>query len=426
MANRSDRDGRGATSEGSDALAAWLRGFVADPKFLERYPYYAAVLARFDPVADPSIEAMAVSLHGGRHYLHVNVDTFVRAPEHLRGILLHEVHHVVLGHLSHPKFFDAAHPDLMEIAEEVSANEHVEELLPDPMTWKALEKYGLRAGQSTLERYDKLVETRRAQGSAFRLQPRSVDAHPWSQRQAGARAGKARAQAPPGGVEHTRRLLESAIAESAGAAEQAAKLVPSAGLLAGRLPGRLIEELTGVTARPQTFVDWKTAMRSFASLRRAPVTSWSRPSRRFPGRIGQVPGRAWRPRPIESPHLLVAIDTSMSMTDGELAEIARQLVLVAELARLTIVQCDVEITSVTSFTGALGSVDGRGGTDLRPVFSRELLAELAPDGVIYFTDGAGEHPERAPELPVLWVLTKPQAFDCPWGERASMKLATKR
>ena len=147
---------------GLDPLQAWLDSFVADPAFLGRYPYYAAVLARMQPVADPSVDSMAVSFHAPKFYLHVNVDYFVRAPQFVRGILLHEVHHVVLGHLTHPKFFSVEHPPLMELAMEVSANEHVEEPLPNPITLRTLEKawgsaQGLRGGQSTMERYEKLV-----------------------------------------------------------------------------------------------------------------------------------------------------------------------------------------------------------------------------------------------------------------------------
>ena len=112
---------------------AFLDGFVRDPAFLRRYPYYAAVLARLSPVADPSIARMAVSLFDGRFYLHVNVESFVAEPQYLRGVLLHEVHHVVLGHLSHPKFTGAAEPELMDLALEMSANEYIEEPLPDPI-----------------------------------------------------------------------------------------------------------------------------------------------------------------------------------------------------------------------------------------------------------------------------------------------------
>src|SRR3954467_10823834 len=110
----------------SDA-AAFIRTFVSERSFLERYPYYAAILARVDVVVDPTVASMGVSLHGRRFYLHVNPDYFARSPVYLRGILLHEVHHVVLGHLTNPRLQDVTHVDLMEIAKEVSANEFIEE-----------------------------------------------------------------------------------------------------------------------------------------------------------------------------------------------------------------------------------------------------------------------------------------------------------
>jgi predicted metal-dependent peptidase len=394
----------------SDATTAWLAAFTRSPEFLARYPYYAAVLARVSPVVDPSVALMAVSLHGGRYYLHVNVEAFVREPHFLRGILLHEVHHIVLGHLAHPKFHDALHPDLMEIAEEISANEHIEEPLPDPITWKLFERQGIRPGQSTLTRYEKLVAARQAQGNAFRPQFRAVDHHPWSPREGGK-------PAPRGATAQTQKLLGEAMADGKEAAEQASKLMPKAGLVAGVDPGRLLEALADVRSEPLTYVDWKNALSAFAGLRRAPVTSWSRPSRRHRDRIGQVPGRAWRLRPVERPHLMVVIDTSMSMTDAELAEVARHLVKVSALAQLTIVQCDTEITAVHPFEGALERVHGRGGTDLRPPFEAPLLARMRPDGVVVFTDGVGPVPEAPPSMPVLWVLTKPERFDCPWGAR---------
>src|SRR6185369_8706862 len=100
------------------------------------YPYYAAILGKMHPVADPSVKRMAVSLHGARFFLHVNVESFVAEPQYLRGVLLHEVHHVALGHLAHPKFAGAAEPDLMDLALEMSANEFIEEPLPNPIVWR--------------------------------------------------------------------------------------------------------------------------------------------------------------------------------------------------------------------------------------------------------------------------------------------------
>ena len=71
-----------------------------------------------------------------------------------------------------------------------------------------------------------------------------------------------------------------------------------------------------------------------------------------------------------------------------------------------------------AWSGALTDVMGRGGTDLRPVFAGPLLAAHGVEGVIYFTDGDGPTPDTPPSVPVLWILTKPEAFTCPWGERA--------
>jgi predicted metal-dependent peptidase len=120
------------------------------------------------------------------------------------------------------------------------------------------------------------------------------------------------------------------------------------------------------------------------------------------------------------PRLLVAIDTSLSMSTAELQEIARQLVVLQDRAHITIAECDVEVTRVYPFAGNLAGIVGRGGTDLRPVFEPGRLRGLEVDGVVYFTDGDGPFPAEPAIVPTLWVLTKPAHFKCPWGERARL------
>jgi predicted metal-dependent peptidase len=408
---------RAATHGGAGApappLEVALDAFVRDPAFLHRYPYYVAVLARLTPVADPSVSRMAVSLFEGRYYLHVNVDAFVAEPQYLRGVLLHEVHHVVLGHLAHPKFAGAAEPELMDLAMEMSANEHVEEPLPDPITIRLFAAVGVRPGQSTLERYEKLLHALRSGAFAARPVPGLGQARADDHRFLRAPTR------PPGGVEQTRQLLARAAEDAGRSLPEDAD--PSTCLLAGKAPGRLIEELVGAAGPAEGFVDWKTALRMFVARARAPVHTYARPSRRLPALVGVVPGRTYSPRILARPSLLVAIDTSLSMTGPELAEVARQLALLAEHARVTVAECDVEITRVYAFEGAIAEVAGRGGTDLRPVFDEAFLGARKVDGVVYFTDGEGPFPERPPRVPVLWVLTKPRAFACPWGERAALE-----
>lgn len=397
-------------------IRAWLAAFVREQHFLERYPYYAHVVASVEPVLDPSVPFMGISLHpasgrGARYYLHVNVDALARTPQFLRGILLHEVHHIVLGHAAHPKFFAPAHPDLMQLAQEASANEYIDEPLPHPVLWQHFERIGLRAGQSTMERYDALCAARSEGKEPERARDTSfVDEHPWREQEAPV----------PAGLTETRLVLERARENGE---SDAARTRAEHGRVAGRTPEQLLAQLGGTLDAPHVELDWRDALRMFVARVRAPVHTWSRPSRRFPARIGELPGRAYRLRPALRPTLLIAIDTSLSMPEAELAEVARQLRPLSELAQLHIVECDTTITRSYPFRGVVDHVEGRGGTDLRPVFEPSLLRARCADGVVYFTDGEGPYPDRAPPVPVLWILTRPSAFDCPWGERAKLDLA---
>jgi len=403
-------------ASGAGDLAAWLGGFVSDPSFLDAYPYYAAVLARMTPVADPSVSRMAVSLHDGRFFLHVNVEAFLSEPQYLRGILLHEVHHVVLGHLTHPKFEAPSEPELMEIALEMSANEYIEEPLPNPITWRAYAAAGVRAGQSTMERYERLVDVLRATGARPRpahgegggAGGAAVDDHRFLRR--GDRA--------PGGVVQTRKLVEDALLDTKPTRSWDGDDGAPRPVLAGRSPGRLLEELGGPPADPEHVIDWRSALRMFVARARSPVHTYGRPSRRFPGDVGRIPGRTWAPRAMARPTILVAIDTSLSMTRNELEEIARHLAKIADHAAIVVAECDVEVTRVYPFAGSIPHVAGRGGTDLRPVFAPAVLGATKADGVVYFTDGDGPFPEAPAPVPTLWILTKPHVFACPWGERA--------
>jgi predicted metal-dependent peptidase len=218
-------------------------------------------------------------------------------------------------------------------------------------------------------------------------------------------------------IARVHHLIEESIQD---VAEKGHDVRGAAGLLAGQLPGNLIESLAGCDEEPEQYMDWKAALQAFVGRFRTPVHTYARPNRRFPDRVGIVPGRIFFPNQAEQPKLLVAIDTSGSMSPEELVEVARQLVLLSHLAELTIVECDAQIHRTYPFAGRLPDVVGRGGTDLRPVFAPDFLREHRPDGVVYFTDGIGPHPAEDPGVKTLWVLTKPHDFLCPWGQKAQM------
>ena len=180
---------------GSLLRQGWFELMLAETRFLERYPHYAGVLARMDPIATNTVPVMAVCLRrwddpGSRLQLLVNIDYFERFPRYRTGVLLHELQHVLLGHLTAPKFHSVSHPRLMELAMEISADELVTETLPENgLEMREFHKFGIRRGQSTMERYALLRDA--CQSGRLKVQdwwfPRMRDTH--RPREAGAHGG---------------------------------------------------------------------------------------------------------------------------------------------------------------------------------------------------------------------------------------------
>jgi predicted metal-dependent peptidase len=357
-----------------------LDAVVRAPEFVRRYPHFVWLLGRLQVVSNPEVAVMAVSSWGSSFLLHVNPVFFDEKPQYVAGVLVHELHHLVLGHLTHPKFRNRRHPALMNLAMEISANENVAEPLPgDPATLESLRSYGIRRGQSTLERYRLLVEAARHHRLPVELLS---------------------------GLHHAPII-------GPGGEPLSQPSVP------GSEAGELIERLTA-QGSPDPRVDWRAALREFASRLRTPQPSWLRPARRFPQAVGIVPGRSRAVDPTRKPKLLVAIDTSSSVSTPEMQCVAGELQHIARLAELTVAHCDVRIHRVHRFEGELPEIQGRGGTNLCPPFESEFLAQHRPDGIVYFTDGEGPFPPEDPGVPTLWVLTRPVSFACPWGRRVNL------
>lgn len=408
---------------------AWLHERLTSSGFVARYAHYAAVLAHLSVVDDPSVDVMAVSCARGRFYLHVRRDYFDRAPMMLPGVLLHEIHHIVLGHVTHAKFRGLARPDVLELAMEMSANEGIREPLPPHVAIADYAAFGIHAAQSTLERYELLLRASQRGERGARGRARmglgeassdgaTVDDHgPWRDRL----AAKERDDAGARAATRLAHVLADAVAEAAKAkrgAREDGGAHTDAARVAGRLPGVLLEELA---ERRTALVSWRTALRAFVARERRRSFDYRRPNRRFPDRIGEIPGRGRR-QTEALPTLIVAIDTSGSMSTRELEEIAAELERLCELTKLVIVECDLVIQRSYPYEGRLRRVQGRGGTDLRPVFEPDVLARLDARGVVYFTDGEGPYPESPPKVPTLWVLTKDDGtFGCPWGARVQMR-----
>jgi predicted metal-dependent peptidase len=132
-------------------------------------------------------------------------------------------------------------------------------------------------------------------------------------------------------------------------------------------------------------------------------------------------------------HIVVAIDTSGSMSDRELGLILAELdkLRSATECRLTLIQCDADIQKVEEFDEYSATnfdrmrMYGRGGTRFEPVF--DWIKEKSRQGVftfdtlIYLTDGFGSFPQTPPSYPVLWIMTPHCIQQVPFGEVIRMR-----
>ncbi len=352
-------------------------------------PFHWALLDAAHVVEDRAVTTMAVGVTIGGELALFYAPSFVigLSTEQRKGVLLHEVHHVIFDHLQPPP--DVVSATAWTLACEVTANEWVPYDLPRPIT---IDDLNLPPWESTRERYARLAR-------------RSKLAAEWSTRLRGAdgdRITRPLAARPLAHDHYAVGPRGAARALEAAAARAGTALDPETRRMLG-VPG-----LTGteIIAPGGATLAWDELLRLLARRLLVRTSTRAYPSRRLPDALGIAPGkRARRTRPI----VMAVVDTSASMSTGELAQVSAELTrLVRAHVRVACLQCDDAIRKREWLTtgSTLTRVHGRGGTDLRPPLAYAELRKVRPDLVVYFTDGCGPAPDAAPpNVEVLWVLT---------------------
>ncbi len=152
-------------------------------------------------------------------------------------------------------------------------------------------------------------------------------------------------------------------------------------------------------------VNWKALLRRYLAQMVPYDYSYLKPSKSSPPDI-ILPGV------VKAEHLeaLVAVDTSGSISDEELAQFLSEIRWVARnypSIDLTLVSCDAEVQTEEQIRSRHGlerfRPKGGGGTDFRPVFN--LAMKRRARLIIFFTDGFGAFPERKPPFPTIWIVS---------------------
>jgi predicted metal-dependent peptidase len=392
------------------------------------YAFHAAVLERLRVQARPEVGTMGVTVSVDLVVLYYNAGFVLDiALRELVAVLLHEVHHVVFGHvLADPADFPDGWARI--VAEEVTVNEFVALPLPgNPIT---LDRFpNLPPMESTRRRYERLAKVRERRPVAGRGTAQGVPDAGASQVGTGVALDDGQGPIEPGSAGRTvddhgvwaearrdpgrsRQAICEVVKEAlleAGPDRVPEQLRPVLeGLGIGRMPGAGRYELQG---RGRNHLDWRRQLRQYTgqALEERPV--FNRPPRRFPDLVGILPGRRRRPA---RPRVMAVIDTSGSMTGELLEQVDSELARLARQSTVLVVECDAAIHRVYPYRKP-ESFQGRGGTDFRPALEPAFRRRHRPDLIIFFTDGLGPAPRTAPRTPVIWCLTPGGRRPATWG-----------
>ena len=174
----------------------------------------------------------------------------------------------------------------------------------------------------------------------------------------------------------------------------------------GLMPAYFLEQVKRINEPPK--ISWQKLLKKYVgTIAAGKRKTRTKLNRRQPDRFdlsGDINDKTLK--------IVVAIDTSGSVTSREIAEIFNEIfaILAKRQYRITVIECDSEIQRiyiVNKPSDVKNDVAGRGGTYFTPVIEHINSDRYYRDALlIYFTDGYGE--DRIPKPLTyrnLWVIT---------------------
>ena len=194
--------------------------------------------------------------------------------------------------------------------------------------------------------------------------------------------------------EAEQKLIEKQLQKVLGDAKE--QTIKKRGTIPGEIEGVIvIEEIVA----PK--FDWRGYIRRFTGISTKVFTKKIR--RKENRRFSDNPGLKIKMRQ----HMLLAIDTSGSVSDDELKEFMNEIHHIYKAGvDITIIQCDTSIRSIEAYKGKFEmSVVGRGGTEFDPVLDYYNQNSKKYTSLVYFTDGECDA-NVIPKGNVLWVISE--------------------
>jgi len=374
-------------------------------RLLHNETFYGHILVPVQKTFDSRLGAAAAVQVSSHVLLKIHPERYFAEEDVQRtGILEHEILHVVLKH--HLRGRNFTNEKKANVAADLAINPLVgREKLPSWVVWP--EMLDLPEGETFEWYYDNIPEPEGGEEGEEGEEEEGGGGG------GGSNGDEQNPYLPPGTRTVDDHDWQSAIPEGQeGLAETTIdRLIKNAERTCGEIPGT-IKDL--ISYKQGHIVPWQTVVRRFCGSTRARL-GWTK--KRLSKRYDTRPGTRFEERAT----LVFGVDSSGSISDFELDTFCTEVdaAFKTGLVDIYVVICDAAITAVVYPYKKVTMVEGRGGTDFRPVFNWALDNSKHPpvDGIIYLTDGYGPAPEHRTKIPTLWVVTDDGQFPAEWGQR---------
>ncbi len=366
-------------------------------------PFYGIFLLALNKRWNNKIKTAGIILRGLNFNIEINEHYWDSISDDARYALLkHELLHIAFFHIT--EFDHLADKAIKNLAQDLEVNQYIDPaIIPDSWyTLKSFPHLKLEPNKGTNYYYKKLMESMNNNGPDSNIIKEMKENYDKGERQFTNGKGQPQEMSELGQSESgeatndaTRRLVQS---QTEGTLKEVEDQVKKS---RGTIPGELQSLLNGIGVTEAPKFDWKSYFRRFigASLKVYTVKTRRKPNLRFEDN----PALKVKQRK----HILVAIDTSGSVSDSELTEFFQEIRHIHKTGvDVTIVQCDTAISKIYSYKpNEPVKIYGRGGTSFDPVvdYYNENLRKYTC--LVYLTDGEAPAPENQPRHKMLWVLS---------------------
>lgn len=355
-------------------------------------PYYGLFLVMTEKEWSDKIPTAGVAKHNINYKLLINPEFWDSlSVEHRIGLTKHEMLHLAFFH---PLMGDSFENDkLFNIAADLEINQYIEDqYLPEGgLNLDSFPGIILPEKGGTRLYYDILNQNKNNPALSNLLSamdqgiPQSIDGlnnpnHDWKEFD---NMGEAEKRLLKSQMEYQIKELADAVKKSR-----------------GTVPGEIAELINNFIPFEEAKFDWRGYIRRFTGRSVKVYTKKLR--RKFNKRFEDNPGLKIK----QKKHILVAVDTSGSVSSDELKEFFSEVHHMHKTGSdITVVQCDTAISDIRPYKQSNKiELHGRGGTSFEPVIEYYDANQKKYTCLIYFTDGEAPAPAK-PRGNVLWVLS---------------------